>query len=489
MKRILTMHIKGWFSVILLLVTTVFASSCKKDIYEEFDQSLNKPLELTASNESLILNEAEFAKDIFTLSWTSGSNYGTNASISYKLYIDRQGNNFINAKIEDLGKTTFQKKYNVRELNTILSDLNLTPGVEATVEAKIVSHVSGTTLGDSTTTTFKVTPYKPVSTTLYLLGDAAPNGWSADNATGLILNNAIPGRFTYEGKLNAGEFKFITTKGSFSPSYNKGATANQLVLRASDSQPDDKFTITTPGRYVISVNLLDLTISIAEGSAPPYDKLWVVGDATPNGWNIDNPNQMRVDRSNPFVFTYNELLKAGEFKIPTAKGNWGTDFYMPLTNNPAITSTGVQLTPGGSPDNKWKITTAGAYKIRLDLETMKIDIKPFTAPAQLYLVGDASPAGWDINNPTPLVKDAGNPNIFTYTGALKAGEFKMPVAKGDWGGDFYMPVIENEGTESTEIKFVPGGSPDKKWKITAAQTGSYKITVDVLHETIKFEKQ
>lgn len=489
MKRILTTNSRGWFSVLLLLVTTVFASSCKKDIYDEFDQSVNKPLELTASKQSVLLNESEYAKEIFQFSWTSGSNYGTNSSMSYKLYMDKEGNNFQNAVVEDFGKTTFQKKYNVKALNALLSPLNLTPGVEARIEAKIVSKVSGTNLGDSTTTTFKVTTYQPVTKTLFIIGDAAPNGWSADNATGLILNNAIPGRFTYEGKLNAGEFKFITTKGSFSPSYNKGATGGQLVLRTSDSQPDDKFKIATAGRYVISVNLLDLTISIAEGSAPPYNQLWVVGDATPNGWNIDNPNQMRVDRSNPFVFTYNDLLKAGEFKIPTSKGNWGTDFYMPLTNNPAITSTGVQLTPRGSPDNKWKITTAGAYKIRLNIETMKIDIKPFTAPAQLYLVGDASPAGWDINNPTPMVKDAGNPNIFTYTGALKAGEFKMPVAKGDWGGDFYMPVIENEGTESTEIKFVPGGSPDKKWKITAAQAGSYKITVDVLRETIKFEKQ
>lgn len=489
MKRILTMHNKGWFSVVLLLVATVFASSCKKDIYEEFDQSVNKPLELTASKQSVLLNESEYAKEIFQLSWTTGSNYGTNSSMSYKLYIDREGNNFQNAVVEDLGKTTFQKKYTVQDFNSLLSQLNLTPGVEGTIEAKIVSKVSGTNLGDSTTTTFKVTTYQPVTTTLFIIGDAAPNGWSADNATALSLNNSIPGRFTFEGKLNAGEFKFITTKGSFSPSYNKGATANQLVLRTSDSQPDDKFAIATAGRYVISVNLLDLSISIAEGNAPPYSQLWVVGDATPNGWNIDNPNPMRVDRSNPFVFTFNGVLNAGEFKIPTAKGNWGTDYYMPLVNAQDLNLTGVQLTAGGSPDNKWKITTPGAYKIKLDLENMKIHIKPFTAPAELYLVGDATPAGWNIDNPTPLVKSSINPNIFTFTGPLTSGEFKMPIAKGNWGGDFYMPVIANEGAESTEMKFVPGGSPDNKWKITAAQAGNYKITVDVLYETIKFERQ
>jgi hypothetical protein len=119
---------------------------------------------------------------------------------------------------------------------------------------------------------------------------------------------------------------------------------------------------------------------------------------------------------------------------------------------------------------------------------MKIDIKPFTAPAQVWLVGDATPNNWDIGNATPMVKDAANPYLFTYTGALKAGELKFPLQK-DWTGDFYMPVIANEDATSTEMKFVPGGNPDNKWKLTAAQAGNYKVTIDVLHETIRFEKQ
>ena len=164
---------------------------------------------------------------------------------------------------------------------------------------------------------------------------------------------------------------------------------------------------------------------------------------------------------------------------------------MTLTNHQSLTATGVKLVQGGSPDNKWQITTAGAYKIKLNITpgANTIEIKPFTAPAQLWIVGDATPAGWNINSPTPLVKDAIDPYVFTYTGELKAGEFKIPTATGDWGTDFYMPVIANEGATSTEMKFVPGGNPDNKWRITAAQAGLYKVTIDVLRETIKFEKQ
>jgi hypothetical protein len=197
---------------------------------------------------------------------------------------------------------------------------------------------------------------------------------------------------------------------------------------------------------------------------------------------------MKVDPTNPFQFTYNEVLKAGEFKIPVATGNWSTDFFMPPTNDPPITSTSVQLTPGGSPDNKWKITTPGAYKILLNISsTPFIQIKPFTPYAGLWMVGDATPAGWDIANPTPMVQTAGNPYEFTYTGNLNAGEFKIPTATGNWNTDYFMPPTNHPAATSNAAIIIPGGNPDNKWQITAA--GTYKVTLNQLYETISIVKQ
>jgi hypothetical protein len=213
----------------------------------------------------------------------------------------------------------------------------------------------------------------------------------------------------------------------------------------------------------------------------------MLGDAVPTGWNIDNPAEMRVDSSNLFVFTYNEVLSAGEFKIPVSTGNFGTDYYMPLVNHQPITETGVQWLAGGTPDLKWQITNPGAYKIRLDLQAMTMQIKPFTPYTQIWMVGDATPAGWNIDNPTALTPDPGNPNIFTYTGPLNAGEFKFPLATGNWACDYFMPVINGSGPGSTQMKFIASGSPDNKWKITEA--GNYKVTINQLYETISIQKQ
>lgn len=96
----------------------------------------------------------------------------------------------------------------------------------------------------------------------------------------------------------------------------------------------------------------------------------------------------------------------------------------------------------------------------------------------LYLVGDATPAGWDIGNPTPMIVDANDPFIFTWTGTLNTGDFKIPTSKGNWGTDFFMPLTDGESdfTKAT-ISLVKGGNPDRKWKVTVA--GNYKITVNI----------
>ncbi|GAB3307799.1 hypothetical protein GCM10027348_39160 [Hymenobacter tenuis] len=217
-------------------------------------------------------------------------------------------------------------------------------------------------------------------------------------------------------------------------------------------------------------------------SATPYESkisLWIVGDATPRGWDIDNAAPLQQSALDATEYTFNEVLNAGEFKIATAR-DWGAPFYRPTTATPSLSSTEVQLS-AGDPDYKWRITTAGAYKITLNTRTMTIKIVPFTPYANLWLVGDATPAGWDIDNPTPLTATA-NPYIFTYSGPLKAGEFKIPTKKGDWGGDFFMPLINGQPLTDTGMDFVPGGSPDKKWKVATA--GNYTITLDQLHETI-----
>ncbi|ULT24924.1 SusF/SusE family outer membrane protein [Sphingobacterium sp. E70] len=112
---------------------------------------------------------------------------------------------------------------------------------------------------------------------------------------------------------------------------------------------ESKLDITVLGLIpskMLSTTSKTISIQVVPGPVgAAYASLWVVGDATPNGWNIDNPNAMKKDPTNAFQFKFNEVLNAGDFKIPVATGNWGTDFFMPLTNHPKLSETAVQLVP------------------------------------------------------------------------------------------------------------------------------------------------
>lgn len=476
-------------TLLFALALATALASCAGDQLQSPDRaSLTRMPTLAASDTSMRLNEADYANTAVAFSWSPGSNHGTNAAIDYALEFDTTGGKFTAPVVVPLGRAVYAKAYTVAQLEALFTDsLKVAPGTSRDVRVRLRSATAqpGPAADYSNVLRLAVTPYQPVSTTLYLIGSAAPNGWSADQATPLKPDNDLPFVFTWTGNLGPGQFKFITTLGQFLPSYNRGATDSLLVYRTDSSQPDSLFDVTDPGPYAITVNLVAGTIALVKQPGPPYDQLWVVGDATPKGWNLDSAAAMRQDPNDPFVFTYNEVLNVGELKIATAK-DWSAPFYRPTTNHPPLTDTSVQLS-AGDPDNKWYIATAGPYRIRLDLRAMTISIAPFTPYTQLWIVGDATPNGWNINSPNQMQADPGNPYVFTYTGQLNAGEFKFPVATGDWGTDYFMPYANHPALTDTLMQFVRGGQPDTKWQITTA--GTYTITLNQLYETIMIQKQ
>ena len=131
--------------------------------------------------------------------------------------------------------------------------------------------------------------------------------------------------------------------------------------------------------------------------------------------------------------------------------------------------------------------TVNPYELTVKAE--KLSSLPDKAEAvweegMVYMVGDATPAGWDINSPTAMVK---NGDIFTYEGPLAVGEMKFPV-EFRWDGPTYM--AEEAGTDITaggEFTTVlsPNGDPDNKFKVTAA--GNYKLTLDTKALKLKVE--
>lgn len=475
--------------LVIFFACGVGLMSCESYEEDYSPRKADKPV-LSTTATSVELSQKRESNTGLSLSWTAGGNDGTNSAISYKVEIAKAGDNFSNTYTIDAGKGSYAYNFTVGDLNALLrSQFFVATGAAAQLEFRIISQALDPSVEADTSNVVMITttPYEPVPVplNLYLLGDATPNGWDNNNPTPMTKNGNDPGVFSWQGQLKSGELKFLTTVGQWLPSYQKGADDNSVVIRTDFSQPDDKFRIETGGLYSVTVDVIELTIDVTALEASPYNELWIVGSAVPKGWDIDNADAMRQDPTDPFIFTFNEMLVAGEFKIATAK-NWGALFYRPTSADQPVTETSVQLS-AGDPDFKWNITEAGAYKITLDLRENTINIKPYTPYENLWMVGDATPAGWNIGAPEPMVRESDY--IFSWTGQLNAGEFKFPIATGDWGTGFFMPYQPDESIAETLITFRPNGSPDTKWRVQPDEAGVYKITLDQLHHSISIVKQ
>ena len=77
---------------------------------------------------------------------------------------------------------------------------------------------------------------------------------------------------------------------------------------------------------------------------------------------------------------------------------------------------------------------------------------PITAET-FYMVGDATPAGWDISNPTALTPTEADPLIFVYEGHLNTGELKCCLVTGSWDAPFVHPTTQGREINQSGIIF------------------------------------
>ena len=483
---------------IALALMGVTMAACIDQNFTEQDKG-STPLSVTPSVENIVLEEKNHAVEAFDLNWTTGTNYGSGQRISYDVQLAGAGTDFSSyIYIYENVERVYDWKPSVEDLNSlVVNSLCYKAGSTVDLEARVIAHVDGYE-NQVATTKFNITTYEPVTGNLYLVGDATPNGWDAGNATEMTRTDN--GIFTWTGNLNPGEMKFLVTRGEWLPCYCK-ATDNTLFYRTDDGQPDEKFIIGEMHCYKIDVNLLDMTISITqvEGVKPAFDSLFFVGNET--GWGFW---PMTVDPLDPFLFRIGvNFSSGGEFKFGTAEGSW-ENMYKATSENAPYTQTTMEFIKGFDPDMKWNLTETGPFKICVDLRTGKerMLMKRFECFDGLWLVGDATPNGWDLGNATAM--DKVDDFTFTWSGYLNTGEMKISTDKqSDWMGGWFMSSMGNKAPEgqvehtvyinksddwcAAQYLDIAVGNIDNKWKITSQ--GDYTITINTLTEEITIQKQ
>jgi hypothetical protein len=219
-------------------------------------------------------------------------------------------------------------------------------------------------------------------------------------------------------------------------------------------------------------------------------ELYLVGNATPNGWDAQRAQYMKQDTEDPSLFTYEGVLSRGEFKLLLKPGEWLPCY---VRNAEDSTKMVYRATEEAYPDCKWWIPKKSNYRIEAHVDNLTMTIVDlggdFEEPIfyEIYMIGDATPGGWSWDNVTALVQDAEDINHFSYSGPLFAGEIKFPTEiVHDWSGQFLLaPTANCEPTENGI--YMVGNLPDNKWVIPAA--GNWQIDIHADKQTISFQQQ
>ena len=462
---------------------------------------------LKVSSSDVVLNQDLGNEEAISFTWGSAANRGEGTKLTYYFKMDMADNNFETsiAKVE-IPEGVQSISYTHKEMNALLSGWKVTAGETAMLEAEIIAEVSGGSVymkPEISKVQFSVTGYYIAARDLFIVGSAVEG---MDAAKALKMKEVISEqKYEWGGHLKQGDFKFIKSRTSLTPSYTKGADKNTLVYNETDDGTTETlFHIDTEGYYFITVDVEKLTIA-SEYPENKYEKVWAVGNATPAGWNIMSAVELK--KINNIQFVYEGDLYEGELKFPLElREDWNIPYLMPKTHGTEPggdnTMEYVEKEKVGTHDYKWKITEsqAGSYKIILDTYLMeitfekkpKIEIPDDLSIKAVWMTGSATATQWD----TPFkIAFQYNPDekegTFVWEGHLNTGEIKFPLSNTNgFECDYLMPEVNGTSVTNAEKmerrNYPDSGMNDFKWKVDEA--GEYKISLNVIDMTVKFEK-
>lgn len=222
---------------------------------------------------------------------------------------------------------------------------------------------------------------------------------------------------------------------------------------------------------------LDITPYSQVVIVPP---IYLLGDATTIGW--DNMKALEMTHLTNGQFAIVEHLSGGGkfIKFIADRGfwapQWGTDATGTWDAGPMVyRPTESVPDPAGipSPDNE------GDFWIMADTANLVYQVQ--ATSAQLYLIGDATTAGWDNTKGIEFTKVS--PGIFTLTTNLTAGGMKLLEVLGQWAPQW--------GTDASatpnfgNLVYRPTESVPDPPSLTSPGTGTFTIEANLITKTFK----
>ncbi|QHS56836.1 SusF/SusE family outer membrane protein [Mucilaginibacter sp. 14171R-50] len=322
-----------FFKSFLIGLMTISLWSCKKE-ETRVVAGVSPAGALTASTTDVALNQANGAKEAFTISFPKPTVTGYQVPVTSTLQIDIKGNNFAKAKEMVVATGTYSPTVN--QFNAMLLALGAQIGSPTEVEVRLKSGAAANAITYSNVITLHATPFQATSW-IYVPG--AYQGWdpkTADSLVSATSNGIYTGVIAY----TAGNLEFkVTPAKAWDVAY--GDAGGGTI-----STSGGNFNAGTEGLKQLTVDVNAKTWTIADV------KSWgIIGDATPGGWDNDTDMKFVNDGKGTWKITLD--LKAGAIKF-RQDNKWDVN----------LGGSNGTLTPGG--DNI-AVSTAGNYTVTLNV--------------------------------------------------------------------------------------------------------------------------
>lgn len=364
------------------MLTALAACSDYDDVSIKIEAPADQ-MHIASTSEDLVLLADTPNDDAVTFSWGDATDRGPTATLTY-LYRIAPSDQINDAEYKVV--TEHSVTYTHDDLNDMLQDWGISPETQCEITAEVIASVDDETKfqkPEKTTITILVTGFRPVSRPLYIVNpaqDYGANPFMAGRLTnGTRMDELVLGKqYRYTGWFEAAKgVKCVYDEATGFPAINKGEGDLDLAIRKDASDPENLFHVPYDGYWIVTVNTKTMTLSACHPS--PWDHVYMVGNAMPCGWDINNPVEFKQMAENPAVFYYEGWVNGdnAEMKAYHETGNWGADAFMALIHGSDWNGDdNIDYVYGANPDKKWIISRAGNYRIEMDMYFMKIKFIP-----------------------------------------------------------------------------------------------------------------
>ena len=366
-----------YFSKFLLasVVAAAVFSACNKVANLPSYQLGNTPV-LSTSKTTIAPIPADSNTTAVTFSWTFPKYANDSATTKYVIEIDSTGRNFSKAASKTV-IGSLSMSFTAKELNNILLGFGFNYNVAYDVDVRLTSsYGNNNELYRSNVLKLRVTPYvippkvaPPTSGKLFLVGDASQGGW----------NNPVPvptqefaklDSVTYAGIFNiigGKQYLILPVNGDWS---HKFSVANNSIAGLSSGGdfgydlPQNFPGPATSGWYRIVVDFQHGTFAVTPYTGTLPTNLFIVGDATPGGWNnpVPTPSQ-QFTRLNSSEWQIASLpITVGQYLFLPVNGDWSHKYAVANNTIAGLAAGGEfgydfsQNFPGPTVTGNYKIT-------------------------------------------------------------------------------------------------------------------------------------